>query len=207
MAEPTLFDAARAVNRKVRYGAENCMWKGGRSVASNGYVLIRVGTTHHLADVRGYAYEHRIEAEKKIGRRLLAGEEVHHINGNKQDNRHENLDVMADHKHHAVRHRQRRDLRLPGESNPIISCACGCNQAFAKYDDTGRPRQYVLGHNPIPAPSRLKVAAALASGPRHRSDIANELGTDERTLAVCLSRMKKIGILKQEGRGVWALLR
>lgn len=44
------------------------MWKGGRSIASNGYVLVRVGKKHHLADVRGYAYEHRIVAEQKLGR-------------------------------------------------------------------------------------------------------------------------------------------
>ena len=45
----------------------NAMWKGGRSIASNGYVLIRVGVEHHLSDVRGYAYEHRILAEQIVG--------------------------------------------------------------------------------------------------------------------------------------------
>ena len=53
---------------KHNIGKKNGMWKGGRSVASNGYVLIRVGMDHHLADVRGYAYEHRLVAEKKIRR-------------------------------------------------------------------------------------------------------------------------------------------
>lgn len=38
---------------KSHYGSRNPFWKGGRSVASNGYVLIRVGVEHHLADVKG----------------------------------------------------------------------------------------------------------------------------------------------------------
>src|SRR5205809_93254 len=35
-----------------------------------GYILLFVGKDHHLADVRGYAYEHRIVAEQAIGRQL-----------------------------------------------------------------------------------------------------------------------------------------
>ncbi len=76
-------------------GSRNPFWKGGRSVASNGYVLVRVGIGHHLADVRGYAYEHRVEAEKKIGRRLRRGEQVHHIDGNKKNNAIANLQCMT----------------------------------------------------------------------------------------------------------------
>ena len=64
-------------------GDKNGMWRGGRTVASNGYVLVRVGIGHHLADVRGYAYEHRLVAEAKFGRRLLRGEVVHHADGDK----------------------------------------------------------------------------------------------------------------------------
>jgi hypothetical protein len=37
-------------------------WKGGKTVTSRGYVLVWVGKDHPLADVRGYAYEHRLVA-------------------------------------------------------------------------------------------------------------------------------------------------
>lgn len=128
-------------------GTKNGMWRNGRSVASNGYVLVRVGVDHHLADVRGYAYEHRVVAETKLGRRLRRGEVVHHLDGNKENNSAGNLEVLT-HAWHHVKHRKpggRR--RLPGERNPLILCGCGCLVTFRLYDRFGRPRRFVSGHN------------------------------------------------------------
>ena len=127
---------------------KNPNWKGGRTIASNGYVLIKVGTHHHLSDVRGYAYEHRLIAEKLIGRRLRKGEQVHHRNGDRMDNSHDNIEVYRDRAHHAVSHRTVGMTRqMPGEPNEIAECACGCGIMIAKYDRWKRPRQFVSGHN------------------------------------------------------------
>ena len=133
---------------KVHPGPRNPNWRGGRSVTSRGYVLVRVGVGHRLADVRGYAYEHRVVAEKKIGRPLRDGELVHHIDGNKQNNAPENLGVVAGIAEHWVEHRTSgRWLRNPGEPNPIVLCECGCGRTFARFDSSGRARRFITGHN------------------------------------------------------------
>lgn len=49
--------------------------------------------------------EHRLVAEKMIGRFINKDEDVHHINGNKTDNRPENLMVLS-HSDHMKLHKQ-----------------------------------------------------------------------------------------------------
>ena len=41
----------------------------------------------------GYKFEHVIVMESKLNRNLVAGENVHHINGIRDDNRPENLEL------------------------------------------------------------------------------------------------------------------
>lgn len=133
----------------VHPGDRNPNWRGGRVLASNGYVLIRVGKDHHLADVRGYAYEHRLVAEQKLGRRLVEGEIVHHIDHDKTNNAPENLEVVADVAAHRLEHRgpDGDRLRMPNEPNRMIFCGCGCGEEFPMFDGSGRPRRFVTGHN------------------------------------------------------------
>lgn len=56
-------------------------------------------------DSGGYLYTsegrvHRTIMEMHLGRKLTKKEHVHHINGNKQDNRLENLEVLQEAEHH-----------------------------------------------------------------------------------------------------------
>lgn len=64
----------------------------------------------------GKKLQHRIVAEQKIGRPLAPGEVVHHINGNKKDNRPENLDVMLKGEHMSMHSTERWAKRKPKEA-------------------------------------------------------------------------------------------
>ncbi|GAB5541327.1 MAG: hypothetical protein SangKO_010870 [Sandaracinaceae bacterium] len=189
----------------MKKGALNNNWKGGRSIASNGYVLVRVGVDHHLADVRGYAYEHRVVAERKTGRRLRPGEQVHHIDGDQKNNDPDNLQVYASAALHQVEHRTRTDCRLPGEPNPSVSCACGCGATFKRYDALGRPRRYVSGHNRLPSPSQDAVLAVLGRSPRHITAIAERSGITGSRLRTVLTKLKKAGRIAHVGPALYQL--
>jgi len=117
-------------------------------ITSNGYKIQFVGKEHHLADVNGYAYEHRIVAEEKIGRRLIKGEIVHHLDENRLNNDPENLSVEPSRWHHNAKHRKLLTKKQhPHEKNEVISCGCGCGEILWKFDYQHNQRTFISGHN------------------------------------------------------------
>jgi hypothetical protein len=91
---------AIAKRAKKLQGQNNPAWKGGAYIEpGKGYRMIR-RPKHPRARKNGYVLEHIIVAEQMLGRPLEAGEEVHHINRNRADNRPENLQVFKSHLEH-----------------------------------------------------------------------------------------------------------
>lgn len=68
-------------------------WKGGR-VKQGGYIKVKAAS-HPNANVAGYVSEHTKIMSEFLGRPLVKGENVHHINGVRDDNRLENLELWS----------------------------------------------------------------------------------------------------------------
>lgn len=91
-------------------------WRGGRSQNSDGYLYLSV-SGHPFATTGSYVFEHRIVVEEAMrglapehpflvdvdGTKYLRPEiDVHHINGNRRDNRRENLLACTKEAHTAI---------------------------------------------------------------------------------------------------------
>jgi len=78
-------------------------WKGGK-IESGGYIFIKK-SEHPYCNYGGYVREHRLVMEKELGRYLEPQEVVHHINGDKLDNRIENLKLCKNESEHQDLHK------------------------------------------------------------------------------------------------------
>lgn len=74
-------------------------WKGGRHKMYLGYIYVYKPDHPHAVSNHTYVLEHRLVMEKHIGRYLFPWEIVHHINGVRDDNRIENLELLPSRKH------------------------------------------------------------------------------------------------------------
>lgn len=103
IGHPTLrrIMAENGIESKYEWGAvgeKHGSFKTGKQINPQGYVLVWVDPSdpmHIMAKTDNYVLEHRLVMAREIGRPLKSYETVHHINGDRTDNRLKNLQLRV----------------------------------------------------------------------------------------------------------------
>jgi hypothetical protein len=78
-----------------RKGERHPFWKGGTLINSDGYRMVKIPGHPNAHKGSGYVLEHIVVMSERLGRPLLPEENVHHVNGVRDDNRPENLELWS----------------------------------------------------------------------------------------------------------------
>lgn len=88
---------------KDQRGDKNNSWKGGKTIRTDGYVLVSNNSFPTMVNKMGYVLEHRLNMAKYLNRPLEVWETVHHIDGNVENNDVSNLQLrIGKHGKHIV---------------------------------------------------------------------------------------------------------
>lgn len=82
---------------------------------------------HPRADRDGHVKEHKVIAERAIGRYLPLGAEIHHVDENPLNNANSNLVICQDRAYHKLLHKRARIVRAGGNPNTQRICS-SCKQ-------------------------------------------------------------------------------
>lgn len=87
----------RRWHKNHRKGKEHPRWNPhGTTISDHGYVKMRVGKSHPLSLPNGFAYVHHVVwCSANAMSYLPKNAVIHHNNGNKEDNRIENLELIS----------------------------------------------------------------------------------------------------------------
>ena len=127
--KPWFTGLCRDCSRRSRSAEKNPVWKGGRHKTMQGYIDIRLfpnDSYYAMASKKWhYCREHRYVMARHLGRCLSSKETVHHLNGIKDDNRLENLELISQDNHHlrtTLCHncKLRKDIKVLLSQNKVL---------------------------------------------------------------------------------------
>ena len=96
-------------NRSQR-GEKHPSWRGGRYVDAHGYVMVNVKSGRNkTSGWYNYRKEHVVLIEEQVGRKLIRGDVVHHIDGRKANNDLSNL-WLTNHSGHRNAHASLQEI-------------------------------------------------------------------------------------------------
>ncbi len=130
-------------NLKNQTGKNNPMWKGGYKISGGRKHILT--PNHPNADIHGYVRQSRLVMEKHLERYLKDNEVVHHINGNKRDDRIENLKLMDRGDHTILHHKNKTVSKKTREkiSKARKGIYCGEKHPFYNKKHSDKTKQKI----------------------------------------------------------------
>jgi hypothetical protein len=182
--------AGFAMRKTGAVGNRNGNWIGGRIVDKAGYILVKCDG-HPAANSGGYVREHRLIAERTLGRYLKPSEVVHHIDDDPANNDPANLMVYDTNAVHLAGTLKGQAPEWTPSGRKKIAAAI----QKARVLNTGRkrPKHWKPSNTPLAWPVELmkkwfvedglsckQIAQLLDRGSRTVTEILNQAGVPRR---------------------------
>lgn len=130
-----------------KVGKNNPFYKGGKSITKYGYIKVPTPLDHPRRKTsknnKSRIFEHRLVMEKHLRRYLSEDELVHHRNGDKKDNRIENLVVVTKAEHNEIHlNSKQKTCGIPICNKPFVARGY-CMKHYDQLRNNTLPKKYL----------------------------------------------------------------